>query len=70
MMLLSLACSLEATEVSVLALLDDARQMAVRMQLFHQTGGDAVDVSQNEGANPQYMQAMACTAWGAYNWLT
>ena len=70
MMLLSLACSLEATDVSVLELLDDACQMAARMQLFHHTDENAVDVSLIDSASPQHMEAMAYTAWGAYNWLT
>ncbi|KAJ2983857.1 hypothetical protein NQ176_g386 [Zarea fungicola] len=70
MVLLSLACSLEATEVSVLELMDDARQMAVRMQLFHHTNKDMADFAAIENTNPEHMTAMAYTAWGAYNWLT
>lgn len=70
MMLLSLACSLEATDVSVLELLDDACQMAVRMRLFRHGDEDVVGPCPINNLNPKHSDAMAYTAWGAYNWIT
>ncbi|KAF4453680.1 Conidial development protein fluffy [Fusarium austroafricanum] len=68
-LMLSVSCHLQASDISSNDLLDDGRAMAERMKLFG-VPHTPENAASFDSLDPDTKRAMAHTAWGAYSYLT